>query len=153
MKILTFLAAVLISESSYAAINCTQEAETALHFVNQYIAHIESTSSRQVQPNVFDWLKSNKLSSPSLAVAYKKLEAEGLKEEPEMGWGFDIIIDGQDYPEKGYKKYQCMNKNGFVHLQDPIHGYKTTVRVELTSSGFKVVGSGIVNIPKNMILR
>lgn len=63
------------------------------------------------------WVKNNKMLSPDFKKAYDKMIAEAYKDDPEMGLGFDPILNAQDFPEKGFEIKSVDSKKGLITLR------------------------------------
>ena len=80
---------LFISPLSYA--DCSPASQqAALKFINSYVKQADSDQ----------WVAKQTSLTPSFKAAYKKLVDEARKIDPEIGLGFDPIVDGQDFPEK-----------------------------------------------------
>ena len=97
-----------------------------------------------------NFVKSSKLTSNNFKTELQKIVDEAEKEDPEMGLGFDPIVDGQDYPEEGFElKHFDSETNIIVVKGKKWSDFEVTMKVILDNRKWLVVGCGIVNIPKN----
>ncbi len=111
-----------------------------LAFVNSYIV-IDASSPEDVEA----WIKSCNLVTESFKNEYKRVMDKGWDSDPELGLGFDPVINGQDRPDKGYE-LDYMNGN-YVFLKGKgQEQFKLTVKVIKKDDIWLVDGSGIVNI-------
>ena len=109
--------------------DCQQKAKFALKFANSGYEGIEKSTTRDFQR--------------ALNALYKK-----VSKSPIGFLDFDPIVDGQDTPPKGFSIDRCMG-DGYVLLRGiDWKDVTLTVRVVNTKDGYKVDGSGVVNIPK-----
>ena len=131
--------------------DCKEQAQIAIKFMNQYIAFRDTKVKAGQTMNVEAWLGSNNLITKEFISGYKAEEAKGLAQDPEVGWDSDVILNHQDYPDKGFKFLRCLEQNGYVVLQGvDWPEFPVTVRLVTTKTGVKVAGSGVVNIPENL---
>lgn len=141
------LLVLLLLAAPAAAADCSAEADVAVRFMNQYLAYSQA-AEQQPRQSTEKWLKSNTLLTPGFAARYKAKTAEGLRRDRELGWDEDIILDAQDFPDKGFQFSSCGAAAGFVQLQGVDWAeFKVTVKVITTPRGLRVDGAGMVNIP------
>ena len=76
--------------------NADDAGTAALHFINSYVA--TSQDWRKVG-GVFAWLETGHLVTDHFRQALSKLYADALKKDPEIGYGADAVISGNDCPE------------------------------------------------------
>ena len=77
-----------------------EQVDTALNFINSYIV---DCNKMKESVGYLNFVKSSKLTSNNFKTELQKIVDEAEKEDPEMGLGFDPIVDGQDYPEEGFE--------------------------------------------------
>lgn len=128
--------------------NCTADSEVAVRFMNDYVAYRIAVDHLRREPSVEIWLKAGKLVSPDFLKAYRRDLEEGHKIDRNLGRGSDLILDAQDYPEKGFALLRCSMTNGYVELRG-IDWPEFTVTVKTVRIGatLRVDGAGVVNIP------
>jgi hypothetical protein len=160
MKILAFLFVILVGLSCESSQKQNQsnldtiedegggEKELALKFINAYINYVNDYDASL---NLIDWVNQQTILSNSFKSELRRILEEAEKEDPEMGLGFDPILDAQDYPEKGFV---VDNVDGeFVILKGI--GWEdfflTLKMVKGENNQWLVDGSGIVNIPEDRI--
>jgi len=131
--------------------DCKEQARIATTFMNQYVTFRDTSVRSGKSMDVVAWLKSNSLVTEKYISGYQAEEAKGLAQDPELGWDSDVILDSQDYPDKGFKLLRCLDQDGYVVLQGvDWPEFLVTVRLVTTKGGVKVVGSGVINIPKHL---
>lgn len=102
------------SLSSFA--DCKSMENTAITFINSYVSFIEGNSN-EFPP--YAWVQKNALLSNEFKAAYKKTIEAGYLEDPELGIGYDPILNAQDIPgSKGYMAISCSPEKHTVELQD-----------------------------------
>jgi len=148
MKALLLVLSLLSSASCFAG--CAQEAKIAVQFMNEYLVFGEPSHGKTTTETLEKWLKRNPLVTRRFSQAYGAMIQTGRKNDPELGWGTDIILDAQDSPDKGFKLFRCSRTPGFLLLQGTDWPeFRVTVKVVTTSQGMKVDGAGAVNIPES----
>ncbi len=95
------------------------------------------------------WIQGNKLITDNFKKSYKRFVDGAYKADPEMGLDSDPIFDAQDYPDKGFTIDSC-DENNFVTLKGADwQTFKVVVKTLNTPVGWRVDGSGIINIPED----
>lgn len=74
-----------------------RKAEIALEFCRQYLA--SSLGDGEYYDELMGWLDSNDMTTPSFRTTLDILLKQAYEEEPELGLGYDPILDGQDYAQ------------------------------------------------------
>ena len=119
----------------------------ALDFMNNYVDYIMDTIGKI---SVDDYVKKDELLTQSFKDRYKFVQDSAFKVEPEVGLGFDPIVDGQDFPDKGFKIKSIDKATGLVTLQGiDWQDFEVVLKVVNENDKSLVNGSGIINIPMN----
>ncbi len=87
---------------------------SALDFANDYISSTVRVSPAQ---NDSLGLYDNPLLSAKFKSIYRNLMDSAIKADPELGLGFDPVLDAQDYPDKGFELADCNKESGYVTLR------------------------------------
>ena len=78
------------------------------------------------------------------------MQDSAYKVEPEDGLDFAPIVDGQDFPDNGFKIKSIDKATGLVILQGiDWQDFEVVVKVVNENNKTLVNGSGIINIPTN----
>jgi len=95
------------------------------------------------------WVRNNQLLSPDFKKGYDKMISDAYKDDPEMGLGFDPILNAQDFPEKGFEIKSVDSKRGLVVLQG-IDWSDFVVKTKLVevNGQWLVDGAGVIRMPK-----
>jgi len=73
-----------------------------------------------------------------------------LHTDPEIGLGFDPILDAQDYPDKGFEIVHSDSTNEFVTVRGiDWPEFLLVLRLANHENKWLVDGSGVINIPEN----
>lgn len=119
----------------------------ALDFMNNYVDYIMDTIGKI---NEDEYIKQNELLTQSFKDRYKFVQDSAFKVEPEVGLDFDPIVDGQDFPDKGFKIKSIDKATGLVTLQGiDWQDFEVVLKIVNENDKSLVNGSGIINIPTN----
>ena len=119
----------------------------AIDFMNNYVDYIMDTIGKI---SVDDYVKKDELLTQNYKYRYKFVQDSAYKVEPEIGLDFDPIVDGQDFPDKGFKIKSIDKATGLVTLQGiDWQDFEVVVKVVNENNKTLVNGSGIINIPTN----
>ena len=149
MKLIsTVLSLTLISLSTTALADCSPASEAAaLKFVNSYIRYLSKDAADSEQ-----WVATNQQLMPEFKAAYKKLMTDARKTDPELGLGFDPILDAQDYVDKFTDITNCNAKTGVIWVSGKWNGSASTMQVAVLPKNIKnkwlIQGAGVINISK-----
>lgn len=118
--------------------------EVASKFLNQY-------ANRDFSIDMEKWVKDSEMTTENFQKALRKLMEEAWQENPELGLGFDPIINGQDTPDDGYDLENYDPLTGYA-IVSPNGWEETKIPVKLVNVNGKTLvdGCGIVNIPEDM---
>ncbi len=130
-----------VSEASTA-----DKVMNALVFLNGYI---EYSNTLGAEINIDDWINSSTLASRAFKLEFRKIIDDANELDPEMGLGFDPILDAQDYPEKGFELESFDEKTNYLTVKGiDWADFKVTMKVIEENGNWIVDGCGIVNIPE-----
>ena len=119
--------------------------EFALRFANDYIRNA-GNANKQQHDSV--WLFENPSLSEEFKTEYRKLMDSANKADPDLGLGFDPILDAQDYPDKGFELKDCQPESGFITLQGKEwKDFHLVIKVINQENSWAIDGAGIINIP------
>lgn len=138
----TLMLGLVLSPLSQADCS-TASKQAALQFINSYIASIEENETDQ-------WVANNKQLTQRFKTSYKKMIDDARKIDPEIGLGFDPIVDGQDFVNHFDTVVRC-KKSGFMQVSGTWEGSKETMEVTVkllkVQGRWLIDGSGVINIP------
>nr|WKN37209.1 hypothetical protein K4G66_00615 [Tunicatimonas sp. TK19036] len=125
--------------------------EIALVFINDYIKFIDDGSS---ELTLVEWVKSQKTVTDNFKSELERIITEAKIQDPELGLGFDPILDAQDYPEKGFELHQQDTDSEFLIVQGiEWETFQLTMKIKESDGKWLVDGSGIINIPEEARIR
>ena len=137
----TLLLLALLPLSAQA--DCQADAALAVQVMNSYLQRIEQAPQADVTP----WLRRHPLADASLAEAYAREQARGRGIDPQLGWGLDLLLDAQDYPDAGFELQHCGPLPGLLRLRGrDWPQFSLSVRLIDTPAGRRVAGAGRIAI-------
>lgn len=115
--------------------------DVALAFINAYI-----------NSDIVDYtqyVKADSLTTEEFKKQYVKIVNNGFKEDPEIGLGFDPILNAQDAPASFVLESYDSTANFIIvkGSDDPQH--KLAIKIIKEGNKWMVDGCGIINIPEN----
>lgn len=146
----TIFALILaVATTAACADDCPAETSAAVSFMNAYLRYSNDRTVKQTNQSTARWLQASRLVSPRMKAAYVALQREGHRQDPELGWDVDLIVDAQDSPDAGFKFYSC-NGPSLVELQgEDWPDFHVVVRVVRIKGKLLVDGAGRVNLPES----
>jgi hypothetical protein len=127
--------------------NVTQKVDfnVALKFINGYNQEFINHNSGTIE-----WLSKNKFVTKNLIERYKRMQDSAWIADPELGLGFDPIVNGQDSDDQGFEIKEIDSTNGFVTVKGKsVPEYQIILKVIRKNGVDLVDGSGIINIPES----
>lgn len=117
--------------------------QIVLDVMNDYV---ENCNTRKDSDK---WVENQKFLTEDFKKEYKKMMKEAWEEDPEIGLGFDPILNAQDFPEKGFEIKSVDSKKGLVTLQgiDWLDFVLTTQITEVNGK-WLLDGAGVIRIPR-----
>jgi len=119
--------------------------DIALQFINAYTEWIT-----QNPDSVDVWIIRSPLVTDQFKSAYKNLMDSALRAAPEIGLGFDPILDAQDYPDKGFEIIHRDSTSEFVTVRGiDWPEFLLVLKLANHENKWQVDGSGVINMPEN----
>ncbi|SFT18905.1 hypothetical protein SAMN05660206_12022 [Sphingobacterium wenxiniae] len=116
--------------------------QVAERFLNEYVV-LESDDVEQ-------WIQQHILLTNSFKATYLNIMEAARKEDPEIGLGFDPILNGQDFPST-FTIADIDSTTGYVTLKGVEWAdFLLVVRVVKQNETSLLDGAGIVNIPEEV---
>lgn len=147
MKLLTtliFLATLFACDTPTKEISKDFDAQISLEVLNDYVANCNDLKD----PG--KWVENHKLLSKDFKKDYKEMMVQAYKDDPELGLGFDPILNAQDYPEKGFEIVSKDPESGMVKLQGVGGiGFEIDTRLVEVNGQWLLDGAGVIRIPKS----
>ncbi len=153
MRILVILGLLM----GFASTGSAAPKEDAARVVDSFYAQYYKEIVRKVPKGDFDkavirWVMSNSYLSDAFKKVFRKTIMDADKKDPEVGLDMDPILDGQDYPDKGYraKEIQIVGDKAYVVMEGidaPNFTRERPLSVELVkiNNKWKINGIGIIN--------
>jgi len=117
--------------------------QVAVKFMNEYVDFL---NNQNFEIELIQWINNRQDVSNEFKAELKRIILEAEKKDPELGLGFDPILDGHDYPEK----FEIEKKDSeFIILKGVDWAeFKLTLKLKNIGNKWLIDGSGIINIPK-----
>lgn len=120
-----------------------QNYQVALDFLNAYIENNNNVE-------ILEFVKGSSLVTESLKEKLENMLIRAWEENPQVGLGFDPILDAQDYPHKGVELHEFDLGTGYVTVKGiDWDDFKMTMTVVTKNGHILVDGCGVVNIPED----
>jgi hypothetical protein len=127
--------------------NQTADFNVAVDFINAYTTY-HLTESAGID-GVTDWIAKHPSLTEGFKTAHKQLLETARKNEPEVGLGFDPIVDAQDFPDKGFAISKTDTLNGYVTVSGvDSPDFEVVLKVVQQNNRSLVDGAGVINIPE-----
>jgi hypothetical protein len=121
------------------AARCIDSGVVASGFVSDWVRHPSDDSSQIAH------LTRDSRVAPELALAHKSMLEQARQSDPELGLGFDPILDAQDNPDSGFRT-TGVDSAGYAMVAGP-DGFLVTLRLELRHGHCRITGAGRIGIP------
>ena len=96
-----------------------------------------------------EWVDSNPNASMAMKKEIKKVLNDANKNNPDLGLGFDPILDAQDSPAE-FVIDSMDQESGYVIVRGKDwDSFRLMMRLKVENGIWYVDGSGIINIPKD----
>ncbi len=119
-----------------------EAARVAETFLNDYVR--ASAKFSDSYESAIAWVKRNPRTAPAFRTALEKLYRDASKKDPELGYGADAIVGGQDFPDRfTVAESRVSGIHAYVVLTGPpSFPMKVPVRLIAVNEQWKVDGSG-----------
>lgn len=117
---------------------------TALKFINDYLDYSNHLKGKV---KLIEWIENRTDVTDEFKIELKRILTEAKKKDPELGLGFDPILDAQDNPNKF--KLDKTDSEFLIVRGVKWPNFRLTLKVKLVDDKWLVDGSGIVRIPRN----
>lgn len=125
----------------------TVDYTVAVKFISDYVTMLEKNKN---ESSTINWIQNNSMLTADFKNRYKALMDDARKDDPELGLGFDPILDAQDYPDKNYVIQAIDSITGFVTVSsNDSEDFQIILKVVSDGNQSKIEGSGVVNIPED----
>lgn len=118
--------------------------DMAIQFINDYL---DFSNDAKSEVGLIDWVSNRNDVTAGFKNKLRFVLAEAEKNDPELGLGFDPILDAQDSPDKFE-----LDKTDSVYLTVKgvnLPEFKLTLKLKLEENKWLVDGAGIINVPEN----
>lgn len=116
----------------------------AIQFINDYLDY---TNDMKSEIGLIEWIYNRTDITTGFKIELKSLLDEAAKNNPNVGLGFDPILDAQDSPsqfelDKTDSEFLTVKGKDWPDFQ-------LTLKVKLVANKWLVDGAGIINVPEN----
>lgn len=121
------------------------ETQNALRFINAYV---ENCNKSKDATSAVVWVNSIVWVTQDFKNQLTTMVQQANEKDPEMGLGFDPILNAQDYPTAGFEIDSTDSVNQYIVLKGKDwDSFKLTLRLRYFNSQWLVDGCGVVNMP------
>ncbi len=107
-------------------------AAAAEEFINSYIRASENFEGPL---SAVEWIKNSKLVTDNFKQRLEALYKQALEADPELGYGADAVIGGQDWPDRFYAKNVFIVANRAEVLLSGPEDFPMTLKMILVREG------------------
>lgn len=125
----------------------TPNTDIALKFITDYLKFLNTYSGDSTR---VDWILTNQDVTASFKEELQRMTAQAYEEDPEIGLGFDPILNTQDYPDDEFKLLDFDENSHFLTVgAKKWEGFKIRMKIKKVDNQWLVEGCGVINIPEN----
>jgi hypothetical protein len=136
------------SKNEPAELEQTQNTEpnyqVAIQFINDYLDYSNDLKS---EIRLIEWVNKRNDVTTEFKNELKRILDEAEKNDPELGLGFDPILDAQDNPNKF--EIDKVASEYLVVKGLEWSEFQLTLKLKYDGNKWLVDGSGIINVPEN----
>lgn len=122
------------------------DSSVALAFINGYVNNINRMENAV---EMCAWVHSSEMCTKAFEKNLNKMVNKAKRKDPELGLGFDPILDAQDYPDKGFDLLSVDSAKSYVIVQGKNwKEFQVKIKLVYQHDKWLVDGCGVVNIPK-----
>lgn len=129
--------------------NLSKNYNVALKFINDYIYYSNNSDEEEVENGIIKWVNSNQNVSQEFKNELTKMINEANENDPEIGLGFDPILDTQDFSHNGFKLSEFDGNSNYLSVESKnLKDFKVRMKIKKINNKWLVDGCGAVNIPE-----
>tara|TARA_B110000037_G_C17081828_1_gene490299 strand:- start:1299 stop:1790 length:492 start_codon:yes stop_codon:yes gene_type:complete len=118
--------------------------QIAIKFINDYLNFSNDLKS---EIGLIEWVNQRHDVTVEFKNELNRILEEAEKHDPELGLGFDPILDAQDSPnrfklDKAESEYLIVKGENWTE-------FRLTLKMKLVDNKWLVDGAGIINVPEN----
>lgn len=134
------------NESSEMTITQSTEPsyELAIQFINDYL---NFSNDLNTEVGLIEWIEKRNDVTVDFKNELKRIIEEAEKNDPELGLGFDPILNAQDSPYKFV--FDKIESNYLTVKDEKWSDFKLTLKIKSKNDIWMIDGSGIINIPEH----
>ena len=118
--------------------------KVAIHFINRYADFCNNLTS---EIEIIEWVNDRQDVTKDFKTELNRILSEAKKQNPNLGLGFDPILNAQDCPDE----FEIDKKDSEYIVVKGVEwsDFRVTIKLKFEAKQWLVAGSGIVNILKN----
>lgn len=116
----------------------------AIQFINDYLDYYNDFQS---EVGIVEWVNERTDVTAAFKTELQSIMEEAQKNDPELGLGFDPILDAQDSPDKFELDKTDSNYIIVRGVNSP--EFRLTLQLKFVENKWLVDGSGIINVPES----
>jgi hypothetical protein len=118
--------------------------KVTIQFINDYL---DFSNDRQSEVGLIEWINQRHDVTVGFKNELNRIFKQAEKNDPELGLGFDPILDAQDNPnrfelDKAESEYLIVKGENWPE-------FRLTLKMKLVDNKWLVDGAGIINVPEN----
>ena len=118
--------------------------QVAIKFINDYLDFSNDLNS---EIGLIEWVNQRHDVTREFKNELNRILEEAEKNDPELGLGFDPVLDAQDSPnrfklDKAESEYLIVKGENWTE-------FRLTLKMKLIDNKWLVDGAGIINVPEN----
>ncbi len=141
--VLALLMNPVLAEEAVDARNVSQVADA---FFGGYLKLLAKSAGYE---DTIRWIDKSPVPTKEYKVALTKLYRDALKVDPELGYGADAVICGQDWPDKGFKAARVWLAGSMAFVQmasrDPQFEHSIEARFVKVNGTWRLDGTGLLS--------
>ena len=123
---------------------CENLSDVALNFIRDYV---EYCLHPEPETGLTTWVEQRNDVTTHFKDELNTILREAIENDPEMGLGFDPILNAQDCPEKGFEIFSCDTAAKLVEVSGIDYPeFKVKILLLEENNIWKIEGCGVVNI-------
>jgi hypothetical protein len=151
-KLFTLIAIFVVLSVANAAQPADPVKNVVNEFYKQYLGFLKKPVKGNYNASLIAWVKTNSLLTMEYKRKFEEAILQARKEDPELGLGYDPIINAQDYPDEGFHVIDLkISGKRATTIGEGIGMPSLRIRVELIEIKGKwfINGIGNINTSKN----
>ncbi|NQY05757.1 MAG: hypothetical protein HRT68_06015 [Flavobacteriaceae bacterium] len=136
-----YLSLIFLTLSTLVSVSQNPDYKVGVDFINDYVKFCDGYASDE---ELFEWINSRNDLTQEFKTSLQNLIIKSRAEDPELGLGFDPILDAQDYPEQ----FELEQIDGDYIIVKGVDWavFRLTIKLKKVSKYCLVDGAGVINV-------